>query len=191
VDAGAHLQSGIIDNGTAKGPTTQDNSQLQTTKVSAQTLADARPAPPPPPSTKEPKEDAPGTGELSAHAPDHLGANKPTQPRQEQQPTVELTVGASPILSPTESSDTLASETVVVSSPAPDQEEDINAMDFATLQSRQMVALENVQDLTARLAKAQDIFGRITKRLKTMQECQEPPTPPAYPAEDIEMEGMD
>ena len=54
-----------------------------------------------------------------------------------------------------------------------------------------MVALETVQDLTARLAKAQDIFGRITKRLKTMQDCQEPPTPPASPVEDIEMEGMD
>ena len=134
VDAGAHLQSGIIDNGTAKDPTTHNSSQPQTTKVSAQTLAEARPEPPPPPSTKEPKEDAPGTGELSAHAPDHLGANKPTQPKQKQQPTVEFTVGASPILSPTESSDTLASETVVVSSPAPDQEEDINAMDFATLQ---------------------------------------------------------
>jgi hypothetical protein len=55
-----------------------------------------------------------------------------------------------------------------------------------------MVALENVQDLTARLAKAQDIFGRITKRIKTMQEeCQEPPTPPAAPVEDIAMEGLD
>ena len=37
-------------------------------------------------------------------------------------------------------------------------------MDFATLQSRQIVALENVQELTARLARAQDFFGRITKR---------------------------
>ena len=191
VDAGAHLQSGIIDHGTAKEPTSHNSSQPQTTKVSAQTLAEARPEPPPPPSTKEPKEDAPGTGELSAHAPDHLGANQPTQPKQKQQPTVEFTVGASPILSPTESSDTLASETVVVSSPATDQEEDINSMDFATLQSRQIVALENVQELTARLARAQDFASRITKRLKTMQECQEPPTPPAYPAEDIEMEGMD
>ena len=81
VDAGAHLQSGIIDDGTAKGLTTQKSSQLPTTKVSAQTLAEVRPAPPSPPSTKEPKEDAPGTGELSAHAPDHLGAKKPTQPR--------------------------------------------------------------------------------------------------------------
>ena len=191
VDAGAHLQSGIIDHGTTKDPTSHNSSQPQTTKVSAQTLAEARPEPPPPPSTKEPKEDAPGTGELSAHAPDHLGANKPTQPKQEQPLIVEVSVGASPILSPTESSDTLASETVVVSSPATDQEEDINSMDFATLQSRQIVALENVQELTARLARAQDFFGRITKRLKTMQECQEPPTPPAYPAEDIEMEGMD
>ena len=71
VDAGAHLQSETIDDGTAKGLTTQNSSQLPTTKVSAQTLAEVRPAPPPPPSTREPKEDAPGTGELSAHAPDH------------------------------------------------------------------------------------------------------------------------
>ena len=151
-----------------------------------------RPEPPPSPATEEPKEDAPGTGELSAHAPDHLGTSKPTQPKQRQQPLiVEVRRGASPIESPTESPDTLASETVVVSSPATDQEEDINSMDYATLQSRQIVALETVQDLTARLAKAQDIFGRITKRLKTMQECQELPTPPASPVEDIEMEGMD
>ena len=114
VDAGAHLQSETIDDGTAKGLTTQNSSQLPTTKVSAQTLAEVRTAPPPPPSTREPKEDAPGTGELSAHAPDHLGAKKPTQPRQEQQPTVELTVRTSPVISPTESPDTLASETVVV-----------------------------------------------------------------------------
>ena len=138
VDAGAHLQSGTIEDGTAKGLTTQNSSQLPTIKVSAQTLAEVRPAPPPPPPpppTKEPKEDAPGTGELSARAPDHLGAKKPAQPRQEQQPTVELTVRTSPILSPTESPDTLASETVVVSSPEPDQQEDINAMDIATLQA--------------------------------------------------------
>ena len=173
------------------GLTTQNSSQLPTTKVSAQTLAAARPAPPPPPSHKEPREDAPGTGELSEHGQDHPGAKKPTQPRQAQQPTVELTVRTSPIISPTESSDTLASETVVVSSPEPDQEEDINAMDIATLQSRQIAALENVQDLTARLAKAQDFACRIAKRFKTMQECQETPMPPAHPGEDIEMEGMD
>ena len=95
VDAGAHLQTGTIEDGTAKGLTTQNSSQLPTTKVSAQTLAEVRPAPPPPPPpppTTEPKEDAPGTGELSSRAPDHLGAKKPEQPRQEQQPTVELTV---------------------------------------------------------------------------------------------------
>ena len=178
VDAGAHLQTGTIEDGT--------------TKLSAQTLAEVRPEPPPPPPpTKEPEEDAPGTGELSSCAPDHLGAKKPERPRHEQQPTVELTVRASPALSPTESPDTLASETVVVSSPEPDQQEDINAMDFATLQRRQIAALENVQELTAQLARAQDFACRITKRLKTMQECQEMPTPPAYPGEDIEMEGMD
>ena len=63
VDAGAHSQSGTVDNGTAKDSTTHNSSQSQATKVSAHTLAEARPEPPPsPPSTKEPKEDAPGTG---------------------------------------------------------------------------------------------------------------------------------
>ena len=132
-----------------------------------------------------------GTGELSDFGQDHPGAKKPTQPKQAQPLIVEVNVGGSPILSPTESPDTLTSETVVVSSPAPDQEEDINAMDFATLQNRQVVALENVQTLTTQLARARDFASRITKRLKTMQECQDSPTPPANPAEDIEMEGMD
>jgi hypothetical protein len=116
---------------------------------------------------------------------------KPTQPGQAQPLIVEVNVGASPILSPTESPDALTSETVVVSSPAPDQEEDINAMDLPTLQSRQVVALENVQTLTTQLARAQDFASRITKRLKTMQERQAPPPPPASPTEDIEMDGMD
>ena len=191
-NAGTSLQPGISDHEKTRGPTSHDISQPLTTRVSAQSLAEVRPEPPPSPATEEPKEDAPGTGELSAHAPDHLDTSKPTQPKQRQQPlTVEVRRGASPASSPTESPDTLASETVVVSSPAADPEEDINSMDYAALQNRQMVALENVQDLTARLAKAQDFFGRITKRLKTMRECQEPPTPPASPVEDIEMEGMD
>ena len=192
VDAGAHSQSGTVDNGTAKDSTTHNSSQSQATKVSAHTLAEARPEPPPsPPSTKEPKEDAPGTGELSERGQDHPGAKKPTQPRQTQPLIVEVNVGASPILSPTESPDALTSETVVVSSPAPCQEEDINAMDLPTLQSRQVVALEKVQTLTTQLARAQDFASRITKRLKTMQERQAPPTPPASPTEDIEMDGMD
>ena len=192
-DAGTHLQPGTSHDEKTRGPTSHDGSQPLTTRVSAQSLAEVRPEPPPSPATEEPKEDAPGTGELSTHAPDHLDTSKSMQPKQRQQPlTIEVRRGASPAPSPTESPDTLASETVVVSSPADDPEEDINSMDYATLQNRQMVALENVQDLTARLAKAQDIFGRITKRLKTMQEeCQEPPTPPAAPVEDIAMEGLD
>ena len=129
MDAGAHSQSGTVDNGTAKDSTT-DNSN-QATKVSANTLAEARPEPPPsPPSTKEPKEDAPGTGELSERGQDHPGAKKPTQPRQTQPLIVEVNVGASPILSPTESPDALTSETVVVSSPAPCQEKDMKQWTF-------------------------------------------------------------
>ena len=41
-------------------------------------------------------------------------------------------------------------------------------MDFATLQSRQVVALENVETLTTQLARARDFASRITKRLKTV-----------------------
>ena len=102
-----------------------------------------------------------------------------------------MLVGPPPILSPTDSPDTLTSETVVVSSPVPDQEEDFDAMDMATLQRRRLAALETVQDLTAQLFNAQDIVSRITKRLKTMQESQETPMPPVHPREDIEIEGMD
>jgi ABC-type protease/lipase transport system fused ATPase/permease subunit len=64
-------------------------------------------------------------------------------------------------------------------------------MDMATLQSRRLAALETVQDLTAQLFRAQDAVSRITKRLKTMQESQATPMPPAHPREDIEIEGMD
>ena len=72
-DAGTRLQPGMTDHGKTKGPTFHNSSQPLTTKVSAQSLAEVRPEPPPAPATEEPKEDAPGTGELCAHAPDHLG----------------------------------------------------------------------------------------------------------------------
>ena len=48
VDAGTRLQSGITDHGTTKDPTSHNSSQPLTTKVSAQSLAEARPEPPPP-----------------------------------------------------------------------------------------------------------------------------------------------
>jgi hypothetical protein len=170
------------------GLATQDSGQPPPTKLSAQTLTAARPTPPPPPSPKEPRKDAPGTGELSDPGHRHPDAKKLPQPGKEQPPIVNVNDGPPPILSPT---DSLTSETVVVSTPVPDQEEDFDAMDMATLQRRRLAALETVQDLTAQLFNAQDIVSRITKRLKTMQESQETPMPPVHPREDIEIEGMD
>jgi len=60
-----------------------------------------------------------------------------------------------------------------------------------TLQDWQRVANENVRDLTTRLARARENLWRITKRIKTMQDGQEPDTPPASPIVDIEMEIID
>ena len=173
------------------GLATQDSCQPPPTKLRAQTLTAARPTPPPPPSPKEPRKDAPGTGELSEPGYRHPGAKNLPLPDKEQPLIAEVNVGPPPILSPTDSPDTLTSETVVVSSPAADQEEDFDAMDMATLQRRRLEALETVQDLTAQLFKAQDIASSITKRLKTMQESQATPMPPGHPREDIEIEGMD
>ena len=76
-DAGTRLQPGMSDHEKTRGPTSHDSSQPLTTRVSAQSLAEVRPEPPPSPATEEPKEDAPGTGELSTHAPDHLDTSKP------------------------------------------------------------------------------------------------------------------
>ena len=70
--------------------------------------------------------------------------------------------------------DTLATDTVVVSSPEPAcepvQEADLFAADIPTLQNWQRVASENVEVLTTRLARARENLWRITKRLKTMQD---------------------
>ena len=169
-------------------------------KISAQSLADQRPAPPSPPSTHEPKTDTPGTGELSTHSPHpsvQIGTKQQPPPRHEQ-PSVNKKGPAertTPVDSPTESSDTLATDTVVVSSPEPAgepvREDDLFAADIPTLQNWQRVASENVEVLTTRLARARDNLSRITKRLKTMQDGQETDTPPASPIVDTEMELMD
>ena len=166
-------------------------------KVSAQSLADQRPAPPSPPSTHEPETDTPGTGELSTHSPHpsvQIGTKQQPLPRHKQ-PSVnkkDPAEGTTPVDSPTESSDTLATDTVVVSSPEPAgepvREDDLFAADIPTLQNWQRVASENVEVLTTRLARARDNLSRITKRLKTMQEDQETDTPTASPIVDTEME---
>ena len=169
-------------------------------KVSAHSLADQRPAPPSPPTTHEPKLDTPGTGELSTHSlhPSvQIGAKQ--QPfLKHEQPTFNKFSPAersTPVDSPTESSGTLATDTVVVSSPEPAcepvREADLFAADIPTLRNWQRVASENVEVLTTRLARARDNLCRITKRLKTMQDGQEPDTSPASPTVDIEIDLMD
>ena len=85
-------------------------------------------------------------------------------------PMVEISVGASPAQSPSESPDTLASDTVIASSPEPGHQEDITDMDIETLQDRQYIALETVQELTIKLARAQSYAWNIAKRIKTMRE---------------------
>ena len=151
----------------------------------AHSLANQRPAPPSPPVTHEPET---GTGELSTHSPHpsaQIGTDQQRPPKHEQ-PTVDKETPAersTPVDSPTESSDTLATDTAVVSSPTPAcepiQDADLFAADIPTLQNWQRVASENVATLTTRLARARDNLWRITKRLKTMQDGQEPDTPPA------------
>ena len=169
-------------------------------KVSAHSLADQRPAPPSPPTTHEPKLDTPGTGELSTHSPHpsvQIGAKQ--QPfLKHEQPTFNKFSPAersTPVDSPTESSGTLATDTVVVSSPEPAcepvREADLFAADIPTLRNWQRVASENVEALTTRLARARDNLCRITKRLKTMQDGQEPDASPASPTVDIEIDLMD
>ena len=169
-------------------------------KVSAHSLANQRPAPPSPPATHEPETDTPGTGELSTHSPHpatQIGAEQ-QPPLKHEQPVVDKEIPAersTPVDTPTESPDTLATDTVVVSSPEPAcepvQEADLFAADIPTLQNWQRVASENVEVLTTRLARARENLWRITKRLKTMQDGQEPDTPLASPIVDMEMEIID
>ena len=64
-------------------------------------------------------------------------------------------------------------------------------MDINTLHDRQITALEDVQQLTLRLARAQDFAYRIAKRIKTMRESQGGPMPPADARDDTEMEKID
>jgi hypothetical protein len=113
-----------------------------------------------------------------------------SEEQQQPAPMVEITVGMPPTQPPAESPDTLASDTVIVSSPEPSPEENIEDMDMETLQDRQFTALENVQQLAVRLAKAQSYAWRITKRIKTMRESQGEQVPPAT-TNDTAMEMLD
>ena len=96
---------------------------------------------------------------------------------------------------PNESPDTQVTATVVASSPEPaseaDQGVDLLAADIPTLQNLQRAACEKVTYHETRLASARQNLYRITKRLKTIQDGQEPDTPQASPFMDIEMEIID
>ena len=195
-DVNATLPSQTSTNEATDAPAQQDCQRPP--KVSARSLADQRPAPPSTPVTNEPDTDTPGTGALSTHSPPpsvQIGINQQRLPEHEQ-PTVDKeTPAENTVDSPTESSDTLVTGTVVVNSPAPAcesvQDADLFAADIPTLQDWQRVASENVATLTTRLARARDNLWRITKRLKTMQDGKEPDTPPASPFADIVMEIID
>ena len=120
------------------------------------------------------------------------------QPPKQEQPSVDKeipTERSTPVDTPTESPDTQATDTVVASSPEPacetGQEVDLFAADIPTLQNLQRVASEKVAYHETRLARARQNLWRITKRLKTIQDGQEPDTPQASPIVDIEMEIID
>jgi len=150
--------------------------------------------------TREPETDTPGTGALSTHSP-HPTAQiraEQQQPLKQEQPSVdkEIPTGRStPVDTPTESPDTQATDTVVASSPEPacetGQEVDLFAADIPTLQNLQRAASEKVAYHETRLASARQNLWRITKRLKTIQDGQEPDTPQASPIVDVEIEIID
>ena len=145
----------------ATGPTGQlPQGDQQPPKISAQSLADQRPAPPSPLSVPKPKMDAldaPGTGELSNQSSVHT-ESKSQPPLGQGHRSGEAAKCTTPEDSPTESSNTLATETVVVSSPEPTHgpayDEDLSSADILTLQRMQREASENVATLTTQLTTA-------------------------------------
>ena len=171
----------------------QADGQQQPTKLAAQTLADVRPVAPPTPMTTEPTEGTPDTGEIPSGTVDPPTTDEQSKRGEVQQPPspiVEISVGASPAQSSADSPDTLASDTIV-SSPEPGHQEDIMDMDIETLQDRQYMALETVQELTLKLARAQSYAWCIAKRIKTMRENPGGTLPPAETGNDMEMERID
>ena len=124
-------------------------------------------------------------GPISTHTPATVTSSQPPSP------IVEISVGASPAQSPADSPDTLASDTVIVSSPEPGHQEDIMDMDIETLQDRQYMALETVQELTLKLARPQSYAWCIAKRIKTMRENPGGTLRLAETGNDMEMERID
>ena len=197
-EADATLSSKTSTEAAVEAPAHQESHRPP--KVSAQSLFNQRPTPPSQPATREPKTDTPGTGALSTnspHSPAQTRAEQQQPPRQEQ-PGVDKeipTEESTPVDTPNESPDTQVTATVVASSPEPaseaDQEVDLLAADIPTLQNLQRAACEKVTYHETRLASARQNLYRITKRLKTIQDGQEPDTPQASPFMDIEMEIID
>ena len=134
------LNTTAVGNTSTDSTAAQADGQQQATKVAAQSLADVRPVAPPTPMTTEPTEGTPDTGVLPSGAVDPSTTdeqNKQREAREPPSPMVELSVGASPAQSPSKSPDTLASDTVIASSPEPGHQEDYRGMDLETLQHHQ------------------------------------------------------
>ena len=182
-----------LENTSTDSTAAQADGQQQPTKVAAQSLADVRPVASPTLMTTEP-EGTSDTGVLPSGAVDPSTTdeqNKQREAREPPSPMVELSVGASPAQSPSKSPDTLASDTVIASSPEPDHQEDYRGMDIETLQDRQYTALETVQELTIKLAQAQSHAWNIAKRIKTMRENPGEILPPTETRHGMAMERID
>ena len=194
-------QATAVGNASTDSTAAQADGQQQATKVPAQALADARPVAPPTPMTSEPTEGTPDTGVLPSGAEDRSTTdeqNKQREARETPSPMVELSVGASPLQSPAKSPDTLASDTVIASSPEPSHHEDYRNMDLETLQEQQFTALETVQELTVKLVQAQSQLVQaqshawnIAKRIKTMRENPGGVLPPSETRHSMAMERID
>ena len=152
--------------------TEPQTSSHKVAKVTAQALAEKRPEPPTPPAMTTPKVDAPGTGELS-----HSSSTKPlvehpkTQTRDEALNKAEEKIReeASPESSPTESSDTLATETAVNSSPeetrAPEYHTAVAEADLPTLRIMRKEAKKKMAALTSELSTLQGHLDCLNKRI--------------------------
>ena len=151
--------------------------------------------------TTEPTEGTRDTGVLPSSAEDPPTIdeqNKQREARESPSPMVQLSVGASPPQSPAKSPDTLASDTVIASSPEPGHHEDYKSMDLETLQEEQFTALETVQELTVKLVQAQSQLVQaqshawnIAKRIKTMRENPGGVLPPIETRHSMAMQRID
>ena len=207
-----HTQASVGDNQAQSTALRQDTSVSMTTKpqagsckegtVTAQELAEKRPEPPTLPDAAAAKEDAPGTGELSQSHATKLPAEKPGEcpkaptrdkaaDRKEGKPQEE----ASPTSSPTESSETIATETAVHSSPeeprAPEYQIAVAEADLPTLRSMKKEAKQKMAALTSEMSTLQGHLDCLNKRIKTVESGREKATPSASPTPDIEMEVVD